>query len=327
MKKLRRLVFAILGFCLFALPGWADQVGDPAAPLSVKAWIRGQPVQIKPGTNIYVVEFWAALSSASKDSIPKLNELQKKFKDKGVVVLGIGDDPVDKLRQFVELYTHTNIEYTVAADDLRKTAQGYMVAYGQNGIPHAFIVGQDAKVLWHGHPLYGLEEALDQITAGKYDLGVAIKAEAQRAELDKYKLLSRQGDPAAKDLGRQLLLARTNDAAKLCEFSYRIVSDVHNTNRDFALAAQGLEQAAKLVPTNNAQLIMTRVVFLYEQGKKEEGIAMAKQAFDAARDEKEKESLGVYLRFMETRLEIEKKSKTKSRQMPSGTTQKKAPPG
>lgn len=327
MKNLRYFILVILGFCLFALPGWADQVGDPAAPLVVKAWIRGQPVQIKPGTNIYVVEFWAALSSASKDCIPKLNELQRKFKDKGVVVIGIGDDPVDKLRQFVELYSQTNLEYTVAADDLRKTAFGYMVAYGQNGIPHTFIVGQDAKVLWHGHPLHGLEEALDQITAGKYDLSAAIKADGVRAELDKYKLLARRGDPTAKDLGRQLLLARTNDAARLCDFSYRIVSDLHNTNRDFALAGQALEQAAKLVPTNNAQLIMTRVVFLYEQGKKEEGIAMAKQAFEAAKDEKEKEALGIYLRFMENRLEIEKKSKTKSRQMPSGPPQKKAPPG
>jgi hypothetical protein len=37
-----------------------------------------------------------------------------------------------------------------------------MEAYGQTGIPQAFIVGRDGKVLWVGSPLLGLEQAVEQ---------------------------------------------------------------------------------------------------------------------------------------------------------------------
>jgi tetratricopeptide (TPR) repeat protein len=320
MIKKQAVLMVVLLTCLAPLSSFADKVGDPARPLVIKEWTKGNPVEIKAGTNIYVVEFWAALSPASRDSIPKLNELQKKFKDKGVVVLGISDEPADKVRGFVEL--GPQVDYTVAADDHRGTAMNYMVAYGQNGIPHVFIVGRDAKVLWHGHPQEGLEQALEQITAGKYDLQRAMKLDAIRAELDEYRIMARKGDPKAKELGKKLLADRATNVVLLCDFAYRIVSDVRNTNRDFALAEEALNRADKVAPTNAGQVLVARGVLLFERGKQDEGIALAKKALDLAKDDKEKASIASYIRVMEGRKESESKAQRKSKQMPPGPAPK-----
>ena len=304
----------LVGLMAFLAPisSFADKLGDPAAPLTVKEWIKGQPVDVKDGKNIYVLEFWAALSPACRAAIPELNELQNKFKDKGVVLLGIADDPPDKVKEFI---SGVKIEYSVAVDDHRKTARNYMVAYGQNGIPHAFIIDKDGKVIWHGHPLHGLDKALDDIVAGRYDLQKAIRTDAVRAELDDYRMLARKGDVKAVELGRKLLAERTNDAVQLCDFAYRIVTDVNNTNRNFALAEDALDQAEKLATGKTALVVFTRGVVMFEKGKKEEGIAMAKQAIGLTSNTNEMAVYNLRLNTMEGRMEAE--SKNKQRVAPS----------
>lgn len=56
--------------------GWGGLIGEPAPPLVVKEWIKGQPVEIKPGTNIYVVDIWNTSNLASLDAITNLNDIQ-----------------------------------------------------------------------------------------------------------------------------------------------------------------------------------------------------------------------------------------------------------
>ena len=302
------ILTAALAASLTPVAGLADKIGDLAAPLTVREWIRGGPVDIKPGTNIYVVEFWAALSTGCRAAIPRLNALQKKFQDQGVIVVAISDEPPDKVRDFVNTGS-VSMEYVVAADDQRKTARSYMVAYGQNGIPYTFVVGKDGQVLWHGYAFQGLDQALTDITAGHYDLAGAMKLDAVRAQTDEYRRLSRLGDPKAAELGRKILAARTNNPVALCDFAYRIVTDVHNTNRDFTLASAALDQSQKLAPANTPQLLMARALLLFETGRQEEGLALGRQAVDLTKDPKEKASAEIYLGIIQGRLEAEKKKK------------------
>jgi thiol-disulfide isomerase/thioredoxin len=152
------------GCSLLASASWAAKLGDPAAPLAIKEWVKGNPVDVKDGKNIYVVEFWATWCPPCRRSIPHLTEIQKKFKDKGVVVVGVSDEAPATVKPFVQKMAG-QMDYTVAIDDGRKSNRGYMLAYGQNGIPHSFIVGKDGKVVWEGHPMDGLDEALARLVA------------------------------------------------------------------------------------------------------------------------------------------------------------------
>ena len=303
---IKMLIVGLLG--LGAAGATASKIGDPAPALTIKEWTKGPPVDVQDGKNIYVLEFWQSLSKASVAAIPKLNELQKKFKEQGVVILGISDDPADKLREFVG-FQDVAMNYGVAADDKRATARKYMVAFGQSAIPYAFIIGKDGKVLWHGHPLYGLDKALDEIVAGHYSLEQAKRRDIPRAELDEYLNLSRAGSGKAQEMGRKLLSARTNSAPKLGEFAYRIITDVHNKHRDFALAGEALDQAQRLAPTNTPRLVMARGLLLFETGKHEEGLATARQALELIKDERERVAFGTYVGVMEARLAEKKQSK------------------
>jgi thiol-disulfide isomerase/thioredoxin len=142
------------------------RLGAPAAPLVIKDWVKGIPVDVLDGKAVYVVEFWATWCGPCRVSIPHLTELQKRWKDKGVTVVGVSDEPVATVKPFVEKMGD-QMDYTVACDDEQLTNSGYMATYGLNMIPTAFIVGRDGRVLWHGHPMNGLDDALDQAVAGK----------------------------------------------------------------------------------------------------------------------------------------------------------------
>ena len=39
-------------------------------------------------------------------------------------------------------------------------AKDYMDKYNIGGIPHAFVV-KDGEVAWHGHPMAGLDDAIE----------------------------------------------------------------------------------------------------------------------------------------------------------------------
>ena len=94
---------------------------------------------------VAIVEFWATWCPPCRASIPHLNEINKKFKDKGLVVVGITDEK----RETVEKFQKTlPMEYNVAIGGAEIEKK-----IGINGIPHAFIVGKDGKVVWQGHPM------------------------------------------------------------------------------------------------------------------------------------------------------------------------------
>jgi len=141
----------------------AAKIGDPAAPLKIKEWLKGKPVDLKNREKIYVVEFWATWCGPCRVSIPHLTELQKKFADKGVVFVGISDEQPSVVKPFVDKMGE-KMNYVVACDDERQTYAGYMEAYGRNGIPSAFIVDKEGKVAWAGHPMADLETKLQQLT-------------------------------------------------------------------------------------------------------------------------------------------------------------------
>jgi|ERR1019366_5112831 peroxiredoxin len=307
MKHVFPIVVLMAG--LAPVSSFAAKVGDPAAPLTIKQWIKDSPVDVRDGKHIYVLEFWAAANPASRASIFKLSELQKKYEDKGVIVVGISDEPADTVLKYVKMVDN-QIQYSIAVDDEDKTTSSYMVAYGQSRFPYAFIVGKDGKVLWHG-PLAGLDQVLDEITAGRYDLQKMMKLDAARAEVDEYRTLARAGDPKAGELGRKLLAAmtNTNDVIQLCSFAFRIATDRQNTNRDLALAGEALDRAEKLAPAKTAQLVLTRGVVLFESGKQAEGVALAKQALDLAKSKNEKAFVNMNLSVMEKRKNAEDERK------------------
>jgi thiol-disulfide isomerase/thioredoxin len=152
---------------------------------------------------VVVVEFWATWCGPCRTSIPHLTELQKKFKD--VVFIDVSDEDADTVKPFVKRMGD-KMDYTVAVDKEGKTSAGYMQAYGINGIPHAFIVDKESRVVWLGHPMDRLEETLAEVVAGKFDLARSKKRGEARQKLEAFvEAASRNAnDPKLDSLGKEL---------------------------------------------------------------------------------------------------------------------------
>lgn len=303
IKFLAKLVcsnMAILA-CLAPQTGLAGLIGEPAPPLNVSAWIKGQPVEVKPGTNIFVVEIWNTTSAGSRAAITNLNNLQQRYQNKGVVVLGISDEPAGKIQAFLE-QAGTNIAYEIAVDNKRHTSLTYMNPVMRRAIPYAFVVGTNGDLLWHGSPSRGLEHVVEAITSGRYDEARAQKLDLAEHQMRQYVDLARQGGDRANLAGQTLLAARTNDAALLCELAFVISTVPKLATRDFALAGQALDQAEKLAPTNPVPITLGRAIWLFESGKHDEGLAKARQALAQTQDSLEKTNIETYIQTMQKRL-------------------------
>jgi thiol-disulfide isomerase/thioredoxin len=203
MKSPALLLAATLAALVTSPAPWAADLGDPAAPLTIAEWVKGGPVNLADGQGkkIHVVEFWATWCPPCRTSIPHLTEMQKRFKEKGVVFVGVTDEKASVVKPFVEKMGD-KMDYVVAIDKDRKTAAGYMKAYGVNGIPHAFVVDKDGKVAWQGHPMDGLDKAIEEILAGKYDLQKARRRAAAQQKLEAFMEIA--GDDSQKEKADQL---------------------------------------------------------------------------------------------------------------------------
>lgn len=196
MKNNMRLMLSLMA--ALALAGGANaaslKIGDAAPKLDVASWVQGEPVkEFEPG-RVYVVEFWATWCGPCRESIPHLNALYQQFKDKGVVVIGQDafEQKEDGVAPFVKKMG-TNMTYRVALDDKSKDEKGamtttWMEAAGRKGIPSAFMVNQQGRIAWIGHPMEMTEELWEQILGGHYDLAKAAadyeREQANEARLD-----------------------------------------------------------------------------------------------------------------------------------------------
>jgi len=209
--KLNLFAALALATTLAATAHAAGSLGQEAPALKIATWTKGKPVDlgVAKGKQIVVVEFWATWCGPCRQSIPHLTELQKKFKDQ-VIFVGVSDEAAGTVKPFVEKMGD-KMDYVVAVDAKRQTSVDYMEGFGVNGIPHAFIVDKGGKIVWHGHPMAEMEDVLEEVIAGKYDLTKAKQRDDGRQKLEEfYRLAGEDKDPARQDqLAREITALET----------------------------------------------------------------------------------------------------------------------
>src|SRR5262245_42961209 len=181
-------ILAVLG--LGTTLSWAAQttlkVGDPAPKLQTGKWVQGDAVKEFEKDKTYIVEFWATWCGPCRVSIPHLNEIHAKFKDKGLIV--IGQDCWENDESLVQPFIKKmgdKMTYRVALDDKAghekgKMAETWMQAAGQNGIPSAFLVDTKGTIAWIGHPMNLKDSLVEEVLAGKFDVKKAAEDYAQQ---------------------------------------------------------------------------------------------------------------------------------------------------
>jgi len=206
-------VLSIFTALMFAAPAPAQgpsggphlQVGDPAPPLVLDRFVKGEAFDTFDEGTVYVVEFWATWCGPCKTSIPHLSKLQDQYED-DVRVLGVSimEQNPAAVTPFVE-DMGDKMDYAVATDKDDTMSRGWMDAAGQSGIPTAFIVDRKGRVAWIGHPM-GMDEPLADVVSGEYDLDGVI------AERERVASIRAEGEPIMARL-RERFNARDVDGA------------------------------------------------------------------------------------------------------------------
>ncbi len=125
--------------------GIAEPAQNKAPDVSVRKWITKDPPKVKQlAGRVYVLDFWATWCSPCKKEIPNMVKLQKKYKNKGLTVLGLCQDNSEK--QIAKLVKKNKINYPVAVDET--TAIDYSVKY----LPTVAVINHKGKKLWQGLP-------------------------------------------------------------------------------------------------------------------------------------------------------------------------------
>jgi len=105
-----------------------------------------------------LLEFWATWCGPCRAQIPHMVETHNKYADRGLVVLAMSNEAADKVEPFIE---QNGMVYRVGLD-----AGAAMKAYGVTGIPHAFLIDKDGKVLWADHPSNLKESDIEKALEG-----------------------------------------------------------------------------------------------------------------------------------------------------------------
>lgn len=179
------LSLAAATLALLPLQDVTLKVGDPAPPLEIATWVKGEPVAGFEEGTVYVVEFWATWCGPCIAGMPHLSELQATYADRGLRIIGVSSEDsrgnsLEGVRAMVADKGET-MAYTVAWDEGRRTNTAYMKAAGRNGIPCCFVVDGAGKIAYVGHPMW-LDLPLEEIYAGTWD---AVSGARMIAEVEK----------------------------------------------------------------------------------------------------------------------------------------------
>lgn len=92
---------------------------------------------------VVLLEFWATWCLPCRESIPAMNEIYKRYSDKGLVVLGISVDKGQNILEDVRAFAREfSIQYPVAIDS--KSVSNH---YGVYSIPTTVLIDKEGKIV------------------------------------------------------------------------------------------------------------------------------------------------------------------------------------
>jgi thiol-disulfide isomerase/thioredoxin len=152
-------------------------------------WIQGAgPKSFEPG-KVYIFECWATWCGPCIGMIPHVNELHKKYYDKGLRVYGmdVWENDEDKVKNFVKM-KGDKMSYPVAYTGEESAFETqWLNAAGVKSVPHAFIV-RNGKLLASTEAIRLTDSLIETLLSGdegaKKAADIIISAQNSQKETD-----------------------------------------------------------------------------------------------------------------------------------------------
>lgn len=181
MNRIALIVIAIVVMVAAGAAGYGLQYARQQAPVALPTEKGDQSMvgQQRPGFalpdlhgelrdisdwdgNVLAVNFWATWCAPCKEEIPEFVELQDKYRDHGVVFIGVALDNSEAVADFAEYY---GMNYPILIGE--QAAIDAAKAFGNRigALPYTAFVDRDGRIV---HTHYGLikGEDADRLLAG-----------------------------------------------------------------------------------------------------------------------------------------------------------------
>ncbi|MCA6115105.1 redoxin family protein [Bradyrhizobium sp. WSM 1738] len=243
---------------------------SPAPPIKVENWLRGQPLtSFQPG-KVYVVEFWATWCGPCVAAMPHLVQLQDKYKDSGVEVLGVA--ACERARTADEARTNldawltekfSNLNYRIGFDYTGNMNKLWMDPSFSVGIPTSFVVDRDGRIAFIGFPTQ-LDDVLPKILNG----GWRTSDEARAADTERIA----EGERAMHEMTRtKPIYAKLRPAMEA---------------EDWATALSAVEEAVAVMPDDIDFRELHAGLLLHKMRDMRNGLPVMRQLVRDAIDKK-----------------------------------------
>ena len=135
------VLLAVLGLLYFARSDGPNTRQHALAPDFTLPQITGTPLQLSSMQGkVVLLDFWATWCEPCREEIPHFVELQHKYGNEGLQIVGVSmDDSIDPVRPFAEKF---QINYPIVMGNA-KIGELYG---GVLGLPVAFIIGRDGRI-------------------------------------------------------------------------------------------------------------------------------------------------------------------------------------
>jgi len=243
------------------------RIGDPAPPLVISEWLQGEPLGELGGGRAVLVDFWASWCAPCVASFERTSRLADRHPGSLQVVMITSLDMENSLgairRTMGEEAQH--LRAVVAVDDGYRTADAYRRASRESALPRSFLIDQQGRIAWIGHPAFA-EGPVEAVINGTWDLAAARQADG---ELRQYRQHADQLRQAIDDAR-----ARGDDDAMLAAMRERAALDHEKLDVDLPYAPVRLYANA-----------------LQAAGRCDDGIAVARETAISGRFDSDPDAL------------------------------------
>lgn len=94
---------------------------------------------------VVLIQFWSVRNPASRRTIPHFNRIQRKYQERGLVVIGISNDSDEALAALVKVQP---VHFSLASDPEARLFHRLGVTF----IPFCLLVDRAGKIVWQGAP-------------------------------------------------------------------------------------------------------------------------------------------------------------------------------
>ena len=268
-------------------------IGAPPPPLQVEEWVRGEAITLAPEGDgfVFLVEFAASWCPPCLLQLPRRAELQARHLDAGLRCVTITEEAPATLRALLDPWPG-ELGLTIASDASGITTDRWLDPLSIDSLPYAFLVDREGRLVWRGDPREELEEVVEAVLEGTWDLERARRMHGAHATRIRELVREVETASGASDVDAMLTAAgealeldlAPPDRALRVQLLNGVAWDlvVHEDRDDAGLAAAlefsrlALEEGGE-----DALVLDTHARALFDSGEVEAAVAVERRALAA----------------------------------------------